>query len=128
MRDHQAEIEQRGVHLVVIGNGTPGQAQMLRDDLAYQGTLWVDPDMAAYRAAGLRRGVTKTLSFRMFGHLVRALRDGHRQRGVQGDPWQLGGTFLIAPPERVLFAHVSREAGDHPPVADVLNTLDGVDP
>ena len=46
------------------------------------------------------------------------------QKGVQGDPWQMGGTFVIAPHDAVLFAHVSGEAGDHPDLADVLAALE----
>lgn len=125
MRDAQPEIERRGARLVVIGNGTPHQARDLIEDLDYRGTLWVDPDMIAYRAAGLERGLAKALAPRMFGHAVRAMRAGHRQKGVQGDPWQLGGTFVIAPHAEVLFAHVSREAGDHPEPAAVLAVLEG---
>ena len=123
MRDAQSEIESRGAQLVVIGNGTPHQARDLIEDLDYRGTLWVDPDMIAYRAAGLERGVTKALSPRMLGHALRAMRAGHRQKRVQGDPWQMGGTFVVAPRDEVLFAHISREAGDHPDLADVLAVL-----
>ena len=124
MRDAQAEIESRGAHLVVIGNGTTHQARDLIEDLDYRGTLWVDPDMIAYRAAGLERGVAKALSLKMFGHAVRAMRAGHQQKGVQGDPWQMGGTFVIAPGDRVLYVHVSGEAGDHPALDEVLSVLD----
>ena len=114
----------RSAQLVVIGNGLPAQARDMRDELVFPATLWVDPEMAAFRAAGLRRGPARTLSWRTFGHLVRAWRGGHRQAGVQGDPWQLGGTFVMAPPDRVLFTHVSREAGDHAQVRDLLQALD----
>jgi hypothetical protein len=107
----------------VIGNGTPHQARDLIDDLGYHGTLWVDSDMTAYRAAGLERGVAKALSPRMIVHAVRAMRAGHRQKSVQGDPWQMGGTFVIAPHDEVLYAHVSREAGDHPDLAAVMAVL-----
>ena len=124
MRDVYPEIEKRDAQLVVIGNGLPAQARDMRDELGFPATLWVDTQMAAYRAAGLRRGPTRALSWRSFGHLVRAWRGGHRQAGVQGDPWQLGGTFVIAPPDRVLFTHVSREAGDHARVRDLLQALD----
>jgi hypothetical protein len=124
LRDAQTEIASRGARLVVIGNGTPHQARDLIEDLDYHGTLWVDPDMVAYRAAGLERGLAKALSLKMFGHAVRAMRAGHRQKGVQGDPWQMGGTFVIAPHDAVLFAHVSGEAGDHPDLADVLAALE----
>ena len=47
---------------------------------------------------------------------------------MQGDPWQLGGTFVLAPPDHVLYAHVSREAGDYAPVRELLEALDRVEP
>jgi hypothetical protein len=124
LRDIIPEIEERGAHLVVIGNGLPAQARDMQEDLEFPGPVWIDAEMTAYRAAGLRRGPTRTLSWRTLGHLVRAWRGGHRQVGVQGDPWQLGGTFVIAPPHEVHYAQISREAGDHPPVPDLLVALE----
>ena len=124
MRDVIPAIEKRGARLVVVGNGLPAQARDLKEDLHFPATLWVDTEMKAYRAAGLRRSPARTLSWRTLGHLVRAWRGGHRQAGVQGDPWQLGGTFVIGPPEKVHYEHISREAGDHTPVKDLLAALD----
>jgi len=118
------EIERRSVTLVVIGNGQPEHARAFRKDEGIPFALWVDPEMEAYRAAGLRRGVTKTLSARSVGHAVRALRGGHRQQKVQGDPWQLGGTFVITPEGESIYEQVSREAGDHAPLEEVLQVLD----
>ncbi len=124
MRDIIPAIEKGGARLVIVGNGQPEQARDLKAGLDFPTTIWVDVGMTAYRAAGLRRSPARTLSWRTLGHLVRAWRGGHRQAGVQGDPWQLGGAFVIAPPDRVCYAHVSREAGDHAPVPDLLAALD----
>jgi hypothetical protein len=124
LRDIQPEIERRGARLVVIGNGTPEQARDLRTSLGFTGLLWVDPEMAAYRAAGLRRGASQALSWRMLGHMIRALKGGHRQAGVQGDPWQLGGVFVVAASQSTHLAHISREAGDHAGSQDILEAVD----
>jgi NAD(P)-dependent dehydrogenase (short-subunit alcohol dehydrogenase family) len=43
---------------------------------------------------------------------------------VQGDPWQLGGTFVIQPGGRLTFAHRSEVAGDHAQPKAVLAALD----
>jgi hypothetical protein len=64
------------------------------------------------------------LSLKTFGHAWRALRSGFRQTEVQGDPWQLGGAFVITPEGKTVYEHVSREAGDHPDNADLLRALD----
>jgi NAD(P)-dependent dehydrogenase (short-subunit alcohol dehydrogenase family) len=55
---------------------------------------------------------------------LRALRSGSRQTGVEGDPWQLGGVFVLRPGGELAYRYVSAEAGDHPPLDDVLAALD----
>ncbi len=124
MRDVYEAITARGVRLVVIGNGAPYQARTFREDEGITFDLWVDPDMKAYAAAGLHRSVGKTLSPRSLGHAWRAWRAGARQSNVQGDPWQLGGAFLITPKGKTLYTHVSSEAGDHPSPAELMAALD----
>jgi NAD(P)-dependent dehydrogenase (short-subunit alcohol dehydrogenase family) len=57
-------------------------------------------------------------------HSLRALRSGFRPASVQGDVWQLGGVFVIRPGGDVTYRYVSRDAGDHPPVAAILAALE----
>lgn len=118
------EIEARGAKVVVVGNGKPHHAAMFREDMRVPFALWVDPELVAYRAAGLRRGVRAVFSVRSVGHSLRALKEGHRQKKVQGDPWQNGGVFVITPQGRTLYEQVSGEAGDHAPLSEILAALD----
>lgn len=124
MRDGYEQIQRTGARLVVIGNGRPEQAKVFQEEERIPFDLWVDPEMKAYRAAGLRRGVTSLVSRRTVGHVWRAMRQGHRQSAVQGDPWQLGGAFVITPSGKTVYSQVSREAGDHPPLAELLEALE----
>lgn len=124
MRDAFEEIERRGARLVIVGNGNARFAQGFREDLEVPGTLLVDPELRAYRAAGLRRGRVEVLSPRLIGNAARAASGGFRQGAVQGDPWQLGGAFVIRPGGEVTLAQASREAGDHVAVVDVLEALE----
>ncbi len=126
MREHIQEIRGRDAELVVVGNGAPHFARSFREDFDLDGPLLVDPDLVAYRAAGLRRGRVELLSPRLPGSALRALASGARQAGVQGDPWQLGGVFVIRPGGELVYRHVSGDAGDHPPVEEILDAL--VDP
>jgi dehydrogenase/reductase SDR family protein 12 len=64
------------------------------------------------------------LSPRLPRNALRALRSGSRQTGVQGDPWQLGGVFVIRPGGDLTYRYVSGEMGDHPPVEEILAALD----
>ncbi|HEY5658919.1 MAG TPA: SDR family NAD(P)-dependent oxidoreductase [Myxococcota bacterium] len=124
MCDRIDAIHARGAELVIVGNGAREFAAAFREDHALDCPLLVDPELRAYRAAGLRRGRVELLSPRLARHTARALRAGFRQAGVQGDPWQLGGVFVIRPGGALTYRYVSREAGDHAPVEEMLRALE----
>ena len=109
---------------MIVGNGARSFAEAFREDFRLDGPLLVDPELRAYRAAGLRRGRVELLSPRLPSNALRALRSGARQTGVQGDPWQLGGVFVIRPGGELVFRYASREAGDHPPTDEIVAALD----
>ncbi|MCG8588223.1 MAG: SDR family NAD(P)-dependent oxidoreductase [Proteobacteria bacterium] len=124
MRGRIDVIRARGAELVIVGNGATNFAAAFREDFELDGPLLVDPELVAYRAAGLRRGRVELLSPRLPWNALRALRAGSRQTGIQGDPWQLGGVFVLRPEGEATYAYRSREAGDHPPVDEILAALD----
>jgi NAD(P)-dependent dehydrogenase (short-subunit alcohol dehydrogenase family) len=124
LRERIDEIRDRGAELAIVGNGARSFAEAFREEFALDGPLLVDPELRAYRAAGLRRGRVELLSPRLPLNALRALRSGARQTGVRGDPWQLGGVFVIRPGGELLFRHASREAGDHPSIDEILAALD----
>ena len=123
MRDALDDIREAGAELVVVGSGRPEHAREFRDAQRLRFPLLVDPELASFRAAGLRRGVLSTIGPRALGHALRALRSGARQGATRGDPWQLGGALVIRPPGEIAWRHVSREAGDHPPLDELLRAL-----
>lgn len=99
--------------MVIVGNGNAVFAESFREEFELEGALLVDPELAAYRAAGLRRGRVEIASPRILSNAFRAYKKGARQTGVAGDPWQLGGVFVFAPGGELELAFRSREAGDH---------------
>lgn len=123
MRGILPEIRRRGAELVVVGNGTRLFAEGFREELGIDFPLLVDPQLRSYRAAGLRRGRVEILSPWLPLHAVRAFWNGYRQQGVQGDPWQLGGVFVLRAGGELVYQHRSREAGDHASAPDVLAAL-----
>ena len=123
MRGILEAIRARGAELVVVGNGRPEHAADFRATHDLRFPLYVDPELRAYAAAGLERGVLRTLGPRALAAGWRAFRAGYRQGMTQGDPWQEGGVFVIRPDGTVPFAQVSESAGDHAHPQDILAAL-----
>jgi dehydrogenase/reductase SDR family protein 12 len=123
LREKLDSIRALGAELVIIGNGSPLFAQGFREDLDLQCPVLTDPDLVSYRAAGLRRGRVELLSPQLFTNGLRAWRTGARQTGVEGDPWQLGGVFLVRPDGATVFAQRSGVAGDHADIKAILTAL-----
>ncbi|MCB1054639.1 MAG: AhpC/TSA family protein, partial [Acidobacteria bacterium] len=104
LRDIDPEIQARGAHLAVVGNGSPAQAARFQEERELPFELLTDPDLTAYAAAGLRRDKGSTFRLGVLKNAARALAGGNLQGSVQGDPWQQGGAFVFAPGDRVLFS------------------------
>lgn len=113
-------LEEVGVDLVIIGNGTANFIAGFRERSGYEGIIYTDPERAAYKALGLRRGVRSTFSPGAVKSAIRAYRQGFRQTGTEGDALQQGGVFVVAPTGESLYSYRSRRPGDHPPIDDIV--------
>ena len=126
MRDALPDIRRRGAELITVGNGQPQHAIDFRETEHVESPLYVDPELQAYAAAGLKRGLRSSLSPGVILRGVRAFSEGKRQSATKGDPWQQGGVFVILPGNRVEFVYISEEAGDHPSAEAILSALDKI--
>jgi hypothetical protein len=115
---HLADIHAQGATLVAIGNGTALMAADFVRQFNIPYPVYTDPSRKLYALAGMHRRFGIGLA--AVGAMVRALKDGHRQGAVAGDPWQQGGVLVVAPGGKVLFAHADEGAGDHAAWPDVL--------
>ena len=66
------KLHAAGAELHVIGNGTPSFIAGFREETRWTGPVYTDPSLAVYKAAELKRGVTKTLDPRALGGTLRA--------------------------------------------------------
>ena len=123
LRERHEEIEEAGATLAFVGNGSQFFARAFREDLNLDAPVLIDPELRAFKAAGLKRGVIELLSPKLPINAVRAFASGARQSSIQGDAFQLGGAFVIAPGGESLFEQRSRVAGDHADVGDILAAL-----
>lgn len=121
---HEGDVRAAGGTLAVIGLGTPAFAKAFRASTRYEGPLFVDAEGLAYRAVALKRlRLWNLFRPRMIRSAMRAHREGFRQGKVEGDPWQLGGTLVVAPGDRLVYAWRNTNADDDAPIDDVLAAL-----
>jgi len=123
LRDEVPRIHAAGAELVIVGNGTPEQAGDFIDGYAVTTPVYTDPSLGIHRAVGARRGGG---GWRLIRNALRALRKGHFQTRVLGDPQQHGGVLVITRSGTVAYRYLSEVAGDHPDPAEVVQTLERV--
>jgi hypothetical protein len=116
-------MHRRGAALVVVGPGRPEHLKGFREVTRFAGSLYADPSLAAFRAAGLAYGWSKTFHPRSIWQGLRAFAAGFRQGVRRGNPVQQGGLFVLGPGDRVSYAWRDRFAGDHAPLSAVLAAL-----
>jgi hypothetical protein len=94
---------------------------MFREDTGIHFPLLVDENRQAYQAVGLRSAnVLHLLRSDNAGSRTRAKTAGHRQHKLGKNPFQLGGSFVFAPGNLDLFAHLSQTFGDNASPATLL--------
>jgi len=99
-------------------------AQRFREDTGISFPLLVDERREAYRAAELASApLHHLLRGDNFRWRKRARAEGHRQHWLGKNPFQLGATFVFAPPDRVLYQHLSQTFGDNPAPAEILKAI-----
>ena len=124
MREHEAELRRRGARVAAIGLGYRNYAKFFREETGITFPLLIDEERQAYHAAGL--GSATLLHLLRSDNAAarkRASASGHRQHKLGKNPFQLGGSFVFAPGNRDLYAHVSKTFGDTASVAELLAVI-----
>jgi peroxiredoxin len=128
LRRHQDKFDAAGVRIVLVGLGTPEQAEAFRKDFKLDFPLICDPDRALYAAYGLQRtGLVKMASPSLFVKGIKAMVQGGSLGVPQGDIQQLSGVFIIDRKGIIRFAHRAQDPADHPSAEEILSALKGMD-
>lgn len=90
----------------------------------WPGPLYIDEDKTFYKALGDGK-VIRGKVFDLLNPLsqawknVRSAQRNVKQHNLKGDGLTMGGHFVISKFGDVVFKHVERTFGDHPPVSEV---------
>lgn len=112
-------VRATGAELHVIGNGAPMFIAGFRETTGYDGPLYTDPSLDAFRAAELRHGLRTVLTIGAVARTVGALRRGFRQGRTQGSALQQGGVLVISREGRVVWHQISDGPGDNASAAQI---------
>ncbi len=86
--------------------------------------LLSDPERAAYRAYGLRMGgLWSIFGPKTVWEYVKLIARGRLFRGIEADPFQLGGDVVIDGTGIVRFAHRSEDPADRPAMDRLLQAI-----
>ena len=93
-------------------------------DLRIPFPLLSDPERAAYEAYGLRKGgLWSIFGPKTVWEYVKLMAHGRLFRGIQADPFQLGGDFVIDGSGIVRFAYRSEDPTDRPAMDRLLQAV-----
>ena len=125
MRDDRERFDAAGAVVAVIGLGRPDQARTFCERYRVPFSCLTSPSRSAHRAFGLRRGTLNEVAgpaiwLRWLRNELKGWRQG---RFGQGDPAQLGGTFVVGPDGVIRYAHRGRRSSDIAPNDEVLGAV-----
>ena len=123
MCHQQDELKRLNATVFVISFSTPEPARAWIQETCPSFTMLLDPERKVYRSYGLKRSWLRTWNPIAAWDYIRLLFAGQRIRGIEADPYQLGGDFIVDSKGVLHLAYRSRVATDFPPVADLLALL-----
>jgi peroxiredoxin len=118
-------IEEAGLSLVVINQGTPETTTLFAKEFAPGLLMLCDPDRKAYEAFGLERGnlFQTFLNPKVWAAISQARKKGyHVEPAPEGqDAMQMSGTFIISKNGQILLPYYYDHIADHPPLELLLS-------
>eukprot|EP00996_Jenningsia_fusiforme_P003312 NODE_4110_length_861_cov_25.318966_g3792_i0.p1 GENE.NODE_4110_length_861_cov_25.318966_g3792_i0~~NODE_4110_length_861_cov_25.318966_g3792_i0.p1 ORF type:complete len:201 (+),score=54.35 NODE_4110_length_861_cov_25.318966_g3792_i0:65-604(+) len=130
LMDIKAQLDEKNVALIAIGNGSEDFARDFADNLPWTGEVYLDSKSSVYAALNLKRwGLMETLS--RFGKTLGFSRDLYKRfphANFKGDGQQSGAVFVIGPgDESVKPVYLYKEEEGKPTEfanpADILKAL-----
>ena len=124
MRHRYEDFRTAGAEVAVISFAQRQAMEYYARDLQVPFPLLSDPERAAYIAYGLRKGsLWSIFGPKAVWEYVKLFSRGRLFRGIQADPFQLGGDFVIDGRGIVRFAYRSEDPADRPTMDRLLQAV-----
>lgn len=129
LRHRYEEFRAAGAEVAAVSFAQSKALLPYARDLRIPFPLLSDLDRSAYEAYGLRKGSFWSIfGPKTIWEYAKLMARRRRFRGIQADPFQLGGDFVIDGQGVVRFAYRSADPADRPPVDRLLQALRDLPP
>jgi len=125
LTEYEKRFSENNSRLAVIGPGEASHLAEFREVTGYRSELFADPSREAFQVLGFSSGITKLLGIKPIQGVFSAIKAGIRPGKLQGNALQLGGAVVIAPGNELCYLFREKQAGDHPPVDELLQAVSG---
>ena len=115
-------VQQMGVNIVAIGNGTPLMAADFIEQFNIPFPIYTDTARHTYQLMNMHYGLGIGLGTIKAG--LGITRKGTRQGKTQGDVWQQGGEALFSKGGKLLWHHANKNAEEHTTPNELLLLLE----
>lgn len=112
---------------MLVTFGRPDWVRMWKQETGSPFEILLDPERRAYRAFGLERSHVRVFDPKTLARYARHLLTGRIPPRKQGDPFQLGGDFVVDASGTIRYAHPSRTPSDRPGAEEILAAIDASD-
>lgn len=123
LSEYEDQFSAKKSRLAVIGPGEAVHLAEFRKVTGFRSELFADPSREAFRVMGFSSGISKLLGLKPLQSVFSAIKAGIRPGTLQGSALQLGGAAVIEPGNELRYLFREKQAGDHPPVAALLEVV-----
>ncbi|MBF0473618.1 MAG: redoxin domain-containing protein [Nitrospirae bacterium] len=115
------QFEGLGIKIILVGMGTPKQAEVFRKNHSLSFIIICDPRKILYKAYGLiEGGIAGIVSPKTIIRGLAAVGRGHMPGLPSGDIFQLSGIFIIDRNMVIRYVHYSKDMSDNPPIDEII--------
>lgn len=123
-KEQVSELRDFGNRVIFVSMGGQEETETFRNKFRSQSRFVCDEKEELNEFFRIKRGgVRQVFGGDSFRRGMGALRKGHSIGGIIGNPWRLGGSFVLNPEGVVIWQHRNQEATDNAEIQDIAYAL-----
>jgi len=120
---HLEELKRLNTEVVLISFSEPELGKRWLEETCAPFVMLIDQELKVYQAYGMKRSFFGTWNPATILFYIRMFLAGRKWHGIQGDPNQMGGDFIIDKNGTLILSYPSEDATDRPTEEGLLDIL-----